>query len=69
MPLHPPVRKTVIGTRRIIMTKGADGTTRVVSQPISVAKTPQPAETVKAAATPQKEGPQKFKSFELPTES
>ncbi|XP_063359454.1 nucleosome-remodeling factor subunit NURF301 [Cydia amplana] len=62
----PTGQKTVIGTRRIIMTKGADGTTRVVSQPISTAKTPQPIEAAKANTPVQKEGPQKVQIIRAP---
>lgn len=56
----PTGQKTVIGTRRIIMTKGSDGSTRVISQPISSAtKCSQNEATTKPNATPQKDGPQK----------
>lgn len=64
----PAGPKTVIGTRRIIMTKGADGTTRVISQPIS--GTPKPTQstdaTPKAPSTPHKEGPQKVQIIRAP---
>lgn len=50
------------------MTKGADGTTRVISQPISgTSKQTQSADaTPKAAATPHKEGPQKVQIIRTP---
>ncbi|XP_050664238.1 nucleosome-remodeling factor subunit NURF301 isoform X2 [Leptidea sinapis] len=56
-------QKTVIGTRRIIMTKGADGKTRVISsQPVTNAKTES---TVKAGTT-QKDGPQRVQIIRAP---
>ncbi|CAB3236349.1 unnamed protein product [Arctia plantaginis] len=56
----PTGQKTVIGTRRIIMTKGSDGSTRVISQPISsTTKCSQSEATTKSNVTPQKDGPQK----------
>ncbi|XP_077292315.1 nucleosome-remodeling factor subunit NURF301 E(bx) [Arctopsyche grandis] len=39
----PTGNKTVIGTRRVFMTKGADGTTRVIAQPTTAQKTPTPS--------------------------
>lgn len=56
----PTAQKTVIGTRRIIMTKGADGTTRVIAQPLPKPETPKPA-------TPAlKDGPQKVQIIRGP---
>lgn len=48
------------------MTKGADGTTRVISQPIASAKQPAEPPTPKTVATPQKEGPQKVQIIRAP---
>ncbi|XP_049867331.1 nucleosome-remodeling factor subunit NURF301 [Pectinophora gossypiella] len=65
----PTGPKTVIGTRRIIMTKGADGTTRVISQPFAgTPKTSQPdgVPTGKTPVAPQKEGPQKVQIIRAP---
>ncbi|XP_026495038.2 nucleosome-remodeling factor subunit NURF301 [Vanessa tameamea] len=63
----PTGQKTVIGTRRIIMTKGADGTTRVISQPIgSASKSILSSEATKSNSTPQKEGPQKVQIIRAP---
>nr|XP_049695571.1 nucleosome-remodeling factor subunit NURF301 isoform X2 [Helicoverpa armigera] len=63
----PTGQKTVIGTRRIIMTKGADGSTRVISQPIAgPTKSAQNDGTSKSNATPQKEGPQKVQIIRAP---
>ncbi|XP_041977903.1 nucleosome-remodeling factor subunit NURF301 [Aricia agestis] len=62
----PTGQKTVIGTRRIIMTKGADGTTRVISQSIPAGKTAVTADSNQKSATPQKEGPQKVQIFRGP---
>nr|XP_034840271.1 nucleosome-remodeling factor subunit NURF301 [Maniola hyperantus] len=63
----PTGQKTVIGTRRIIMTKGADGTTRVISQPIgSTSKPVQSADAAKMSVTPRKEGPQKVQIIKAP---
>lgn len=62
----PTGQKTVIGTRRIIMTKGADGSTRVITQPItSATKSTVDSPSVKTA-TPQKEGPQKVQIIRAP---
>ncbi|CAG9783721.1 unnamed protein product [Diatraea saccharalis] len=64
----PTGQKTIIGTRRIIMTKGADGSTRVISQPVTGTSKPaveSPA-TNKVTATPQKEGPQKVQIIRAP---
>ncbi|KAJ0180501.1 hypothetical protein K1T71_003905 [Dendrolimus kikuchii] len=64
----PTGQKTVIGTRRIIMTKGADGSTRVITQ--TIPGTPKSGQNdsalVKANATPQKEGPQKVQVIRAP---
>ncbi|CAK1552071.1 unnamed protein product [Leptosia nina] len=57
-------QKTVIGTRRIIMTKGADGTTRVISQPISGVKIS--SDSPKPIAPAQKDGPQKVQIIRAP---
>ncbi|CAH2259231.1 nucleosome-remodeling factor subunit NURF301 [Pararge aegeria] len=63
----PTGQKTVIGTRRIIMTKGADGTTRVISQPISSSgKSVLASEAAKMSAPPQKDGPQKVQIIRAP---
>ncbi|CAH2086513.1 unnamed protein product [Euphydryas editha] len=62
----PTGQKTVIGTRRIIMTKGADGTTRVISQPIGATKSILASETTKSNNTPQKEGLQKVQIIRAP---
>ncbi|XP_059054430.1 nucleosome-remodeling factor subunit NURF301 [Achroia grisella] len=64
----PTGQKTVIGTRRIIMTKGADGSTRVISQPVGAStKTIQNTDVPsKPTATPQKEGPQKVQIIRAP---
>ncbi|XP_038215302.1 nucleosome-remodeling factor subunit NURF301 [Zerene cesonia] len=57
-------QKTVIGTRRIIMTKGADGTTRVISQPITGVKL---SGETPSKVTPQKEStPQKVQIIRGP---
>ncbi|XP_035437164.2 nucleosome-remodeling factor subunit NURF301 isoform X1 [Spodoptera frugiperda] len=64
----PTGQKTVIGTRRIIMTKGADGSTRVISQPIagSTKSAQSDGGTAKSTATPQKDGPQKVQIIRAP---
>lgn len=64
----PTGQKTVIGTRRIIMTKGADGSTRVISQPVaSTAKSIQSeGATSKSNAAPQKDGPLKVQIIRTP---
>ncbi|XP_075969552.1 nucleosome-remodeling factor subunit NURF301 E(bx) isoform X2 [Anticarsia gemmatalis] len=64
----PTGQKTVIGTRRIIMTKGADGSTRVISQPIAGSTKAGQGEGTpsKSSATPQKEGPQKVQIIRAP---
>lgn len=61
-------QKTVIGTRRIIMTKAADGTTRVISQTIpGPPKSAQNDGTMcKTNATAQKDGPQKVQIIRAP---
>ncbi|KAL0842047.1 hypothetical protein ABMA28_014249 [Loxostege sticticalis] len=63
----PTGQKTVIGTRRIIMTKGADGSTRVITQPlVNAAKSTPDNAAAKSAPTPQKEGPQKVQIIRAP---
>lgn len=63
----PTGQKTVIGTRRIIMTKGADGTTRVVTQPTIVPKTnPEGASSKATNSGTQKDGPQKVQIIRGP---
>lgn len=64
----PTGQKTVIGTRRIIMTKGVDGSTRVISQPITTTtKSGQVTEVPpKTTGTPQKDGPQKVQIIRAP---
>ncbi|KAJ8725630.1 hypothetical protein PYW08_003813 [Mythimna loreyi] len=64
----PTGQKTVIGTRRIIMTKGADGSTRVISQPIAgpTKSVQSDGATSKTNATPQKDGPQKVQIIRAP---
>lgn len=60
----PTGQKTVIGTRRIIMTKGADGMTRVISQPI--AGTPKAGDGSSSKTPSHKEGPQKVQILRAP---
>jgi nucleosome-remodeling factor subunit BPTF len=49
------------------MTKGADGSTRVISQPITAAnKSTSDSPATKISATPQKEGPQKVQIIRAP---
>lgn len=64
----PTGQKTVIGTRRIIMTKGADGSTRVISQPIAgpTKSAQSDGVTSKSNVTPQKDGPQKVQIIRAP---
>lgn len=64
----PTGQKTVIGTRRIIMTKGADGSTRVISQPLAgTTKGSQgEATTPKSSPAPPKDGPQKVQIIRAP---
>ncbi|XP_061383431.1 nucleosome-remodeling factor subunit NURF301 isoform X4 [Danaus plexippus] len=62
----PTGQKTVIGTRRIIMTKGADGTTRVISQQIGNSNKSILSSDATKTATPQKEGPQKVQIIRAP---
>ncbi|XP_068630011.1 nucleosome-remodeling factor subunit NURF301 isoform X2 [Battus philenor] len=63
----PSGQKTVIGTRRIIMTKGADGTTRVISQPVTgISKTIATGDSTKPSANPPKDGPQKVQIIRAP---
>lgn len=71
----PTGNKTVIGTRRVFMTKGADGTTRVIAQPTIAQKTPtlSPQTSNQQQAlmkTPNnqtpKEGPQKVQIIRGP---
>ncbi|XP_045520009.1 nucleosome-remodeling factor subunit NURF301 isoform X1 [Pieris brassicae] len=57
-------QKNVIGTRRIIMTKGTDGTTRVISQPVQSVKLS--SESPKSMTPSQKEGPQKVQIIRGP---
>ncbi|KAI5633082.1 PHD-finger domain-containing protein [Phthorimaea operculella] len=60
----PTGPKTVIGTRRIIMTKGADGMTRVISQSVAGGGKP---EAPAPKATPTKpDGPQKVQIIRAP---
>ncbi|XP_072944153.1 nucleosome-remodeling factor subunit NURF301 [Epargyreus clarus] len=59
----PTGQKTIIGTRRIIMSKGADGSTRVISQPVS--KTVTSGDST-PKSTPQKDGPQKVQIIRAP---
>lgn len=59
----PTGQKTVIGTRRIIMTKGADGSTRVISQSIS---SKAGLDGNKSATPPPKDGPQKVQIIRAP---
>lgn len=61
----PTGQKTIIGTRRIIMTKATDGSPRVVTQPI-VTKTNDGTPSKAIAATPQKDGPQKVQIIRGP---
>ncbi|XP_060810725.1 nucleosome-remodeling factor subunit NURF301 [Amyelois transitella] len=63
----PTGQKTVIGTRRIIMTKGAEGATRVISQAVTSGNKPgQTMDTPKSGASAQKEGPQKVQIIRAP---
>ncbi|KAG6449469.1 hypothetical protein O3G_MSEX006106 [Manduca sexta] len=64
----PTSQKTVIGTRRIIMTKGADGSTRVISQPLSSSSKSghNDGTPTKPIGTPAKEGPQKVQIIRAP---
>ncbi|KPJ15071.1 hypothetical protein RR48_09098 [Papilio machaon] len=63
----PTGQKTVIGTRRIIMTKGADGTTRVISQPVTgVTKTLATGDATKPSPNTPKDGPQKVQIIRAP---
>lgn len=48
------------------MTKGADGSTRVITQPITSAAKSVENPTAKTTATPQKEGPQKVQIIRAP---
>lgn len=48
------------------MTKGADGTTRVISQPIGATKSILASEATKSHSTPHKEGPQKVQIIRAP---
>ncbi|XP_028161986.1 nucleosome-remodeling factor subunit NURF301 [Ostrinia furnacalis] len=61
----PTGQKTVIGTRRIIMTKGADGSTRVITQPM-VNKSSADNAAAKTPGAPQKDGPQKVQIIRAP---
>lgn len=62
----PVGHKTVIGTRRIIMTKGAEGGARVVSAPLAprVVSAPPPPRVV--SAPPARDGPQKVQIIRGP---
>ncbi|CAH2074013.1 unnamed protein product, partial [Iphiclides podalirius] len=63
----PTGQKTVIGTRRIIMTKGADGTTRVISQPVTGgSKTIASGDVSKSNTNTHKDGPQKVQIIRAP---
>ncbi|KAL4705133.1 hypothetical protein ACJJTC_018704 [Scirpophaga incertulas] len=62
----PTGHKTVIGTRRIIMTKGADGATRVISQSINSGPKLTTDTSINKGATLQKDGPQKVQIIRAP---
>ncbi|KAJ2952773.1 hypothetical protein O0L34_g7133 [Tuta absoluta] len=63
----PTGPKTVIGTRRIIMTKGADGMTRVISQSVAGgAKSAQPDAATPKTTPAKPDGPQKVQIIRAP---
>ncbi|XP_053625011.1 nucleosome-remodeling factor subunit NURF301 [Plodia interpunctella] len=62
----PTGQKTVIGTRRIIMTKGAEGATRVISQSIISGSKSGQTEAAKPSSTVTKDGPQKVQIIRAP---